>query len=138
MEFIAELSEINKIASQIILLKPEKVIIFKGEMGAGKTTFIQALCKELGVKSAMSSPTFSLVNEYLTANKEVIYHFDMYRIQKEEEALDMGIEEYLYSNNWCFIEWAEKIENLLPNNYSIIHISVLKNKKRNIKWEQMQ
>jgi tRNA threonylcarbamoyladenosine biosynthesis protein TsaE len=138
VEFIAELSEINKIASQIILLKPEKVIIFKGEMGAGKTTFIQALCKELGVKSAMSSPTFSLVNEYLTANKEVIYHFDMYRIQKEEEALDMGIEEYLYSNNWCFIEWAEKIENLLPNNYSIIHISVLKNKKRNIKWEQMQ
>lgn len=138
MEFIAELSEINKIASQIILLKPEKVIIFKGEMGAGKTTFIQALCKELGVKSAMSSPTFSLVNEYLAANKEVIYHFDMYRIQKEEEALDMGIEEYLYSNNWCFIEWAEKIENLLPNNYSIIHISVLKNKKRNIKWEQMQ
>lgn len=138
MEFIAELSEINKIASQIILLKPEKVIIFEGEMGAGKTTFIQALCKELGVKSAMSSPTFSLVNEYLTANKEVIYHFDMYRIQKEEEALDMGIEEYLYSNNWCFIEWAEKIENLLPNNYSIIHISVLKNKKRNIKWEQMQ
>ena len=91
-------------------------------MGAGKTTFIKAICKNLGVEDMTSSPTFSLVNEYETRQGQRVYHFDLYRINSEIEALDMGIDDYLYSGNWCFIEWPEKIPNLLPENVSIVNI----------------
>jgi tRNA threonylcarbamoyladenosine biosynthesis protein TsaE len=87
-------------------------------MGAGKTTFIKQLAKELGVMEATSSPTFSLVNEYQTNDNQIVYHFDFYRLKNETEALDMG-DEYLYSGNWCFIEWAENIPNLIPDSHSI-------------------
>ena len=83
-------------------------------MGTGKTTLIKEIVKQLGVTDMASSPTFSLVNEYLSQKGETIYHFDFYRIEKEEEAYDIGIEEYFYENNWCLIEWPEKVENLLP------------------------
>jgi tRNA threonylcarbamoyladenosine biosynthesis protein TsaE len=99
-------------------------------MGAGKTTLIKTLCKTLGVHDATSSPTFSLVNEYETDDNQLVYHFDVYRLKSQTEALDMGIDEYLYSGNWCFIEWAEKIPDLLPENHSIITISVLEDGKR--------
>ncbi|GAW90402.1 hypothetical protein FPS14_contig00057-0006 [Flavobacterium psychrophilum] len=99
-------------------------------MGAGKTTLIKVLCKQLGVKSPTSSPTFSLVNEYKSDNNKLIYHFDLYRLKNQNEALDMGIDEYLYSENWCFIEWSEKISDLIPEKHSIITISVLNNNKR--------
>jgi tRNA threonylcarbamoyladenosine biosynthesis protein TsaE len=102
-------------------------------MGVGKTTFITALCQQIGVNSIMSSPTFSLVNEYHTTNHQTIYHFDIYRLKKEEEALDMGIEEYFYSGNWCFIEWAEKIPNLLPLHYNIIDLTQTVEGKRILK-----
>lgn len=127
------LQDIEKIALQIINSNPEKVILFNGEMGAGKTTLIKTLCKTLGVHEATSSPTFSLVNEYETDDNQLVYHFDVYRLKSQTEALDMGIDEYLYSGNWCFIEWAEKIPDLLPENHSIITISVLEDGKRLLK-----
>lgn len=136
MEITFSLEEINNVAELIVAAQPHKVILFNGEMGAGKTTFIKQLCKTLGVTQATSSPTFSLVNEYEAANRELIYHFDFYRLKKETEALDMGVDDYLYSGNWCFIEWAEKIAGLLPESYSTITIEVLPDNKRLLKLNQ--
>ncbi|GAA4757243.1 MULTISPECIES: tRNA (adenosine(37)-N6)-threonylcarbamoyltransferase complex ATPase subunit type 1 TsaE [Flavobacterium] len=130
MKIEFSLEEINKIAQKVIESNPEKVILFNGEMGAGKTTLIKSICKYLGVENPTSSPTFSLVNEYEIPNNQLVYHFDVYRLKNQNEALDMGIDEYLYSGNWCFIEWAEKIEDLIPENHSIITISTLSNGKR--------
>ncbi|MBF6651495.1 tRNA (adenosine(37)-N6)-threonylcarbamoyltransferase complex ATPase subunit type 1 TsaE [Flavobacterium columnare] len=124
------LEDIEQIANDFLRANPKKVILFNGEMGAGKTTFIKTLCKVLGVKEATSSPTFSLVNEYETNNHQIIYHFDIYRLKSQAEALDMGIEEYLYSGHWCFIEWAEKIPDLIPENHTVISISILEDGKR--------
>lgn len=89
---------------------------FYGEMGAGKTTFINALMKELGIEGNSSSPTFSIVNEYLSPTYGSVFHFDFYRLKDEHEALDIGVEDILYDNNYCFMEWPERIENLLPEN----------------------
>ena len=132
MELIFSQNELNKVAKQIIAHNPKKVILFNGEMGVGKTTLIKEICKFLGVKDATSSPTFSLVNEYQLPNNQFVYHFDVYRLKIESEALDMGIDEYLYSGNWCFIEWAEKIPNLIPKEHSIITIELLLDGKRKL------
>jgi tRNA threonylcarbamoyladenosine biosynthesis protein TsaE len=102
----------------------EKIWLFEGEMGAGKTTFIQALCKTMGVTAPVQSPTFSLVNEYITSDNILVYHFDFYRIRTQAEALDIGFEEYLYSGNYCFIEWSSKIPDLLPTQYLKISITL--------------
>jgi len=132
MEIQFSLDEINAAAEKVIAQNPEKVILFNGEMGAGKTTFIKAIAKKLGVNDVTGSPTFSLVNEYQTFDNQIVYHFDVYRIKSEEEAYDMGMDEYLYSGNWCFIEWAEKIPNLVPEAHSIISIKTLANGKRQL------
>ena len=132
MKITFSLSEINEVAQKIIDQNPHKVILFNGEMGVGKTTFIKELAKVLGVTEPTSSPTFSLVNEYQTTNNQLVYHFDVYRLKQESEALDMGIDEYLYSGHWCFIEWAEKIPNLIPNNHSVIDIKLLSNNEREL------
>jgi tRNA threonylcarbamoyladenosine biosynthesis protein TsaE len=132
MKLEYSLQDINEVAQQIIDAKPQKVILFNGEMGTGKTTLIKTLCQNLGVTEATSSPTFSLVNEYQALNNQLVYHFDVYRLKSQSEALDMGIDEYLYSGNWCFIEWAEKIPDLLPEHYSVITISVLEDEKREL------
>ena len=129
------LTEINEVAAKVLAQNPKKVILFNGEMGAGKTTFIKAFSKLLGVNDTMSSPTFSLVNEYQTSQNQKIFHFDVYRIKSEDEALDMGIEEYLYSGNWCFIEWSEKIPNLIPEEHSLITIKMLANGNRLLTFE---
>ncbi|WP_300568985.1 tRNA (adenosine(37)-N6)-threonylcarbamoyltransferase complex ATPase subunit type 1 TsaE [Flavobacterium sp.] len=126
------LDEINTVVEKVLAENPEKVILFNGEMGAGKTTFIKSLCKKLGVENPTSSPTFSLVNEYQITTNQLVYHFDMYRLKNQNEALDMGIDEYLYSGNWCFIEWAENIPDLIPKNHSVITISVLNDGKRSL------
>ena len=131
MQYHFNLSEIEIIAQKIIALNPEKVILFNGQMGAGKTTFIKALSKVLGVENPTSSPTFSLLNEYEIPNG-LVYDFDMYRLKNELEALDFGIEDYLYSGNWCFIEWAEKIPNLIPAQHSVITIKILENGDRSV------
>ncbi|HEY6159935.1 MAG TPA: tRNA (adenosine(37)-N6)-threonylcarbamoyltransferase complex ATPase subunit type 1 TsaE [Bacteroidia bacterium] len=112
LDSLAELPAAAK--KMIAATTGKKKFAFYGEMGAGKTTLIKALCKELGVTDPTSSPTFALVNEYHNQKGEKIYHFDFYRIKNETEALDMGCEEYFYSGNYCFIEWPEKIPNLLP------------------------
>jgi tRNA threonylcarbamoyladenosine biosynthesis protein TsaE len=130
MEITFSLEEINTVAEQIIAQNPNKVILFHGEMGVGKTTLIKQLCKKLGVLEATSSPTFSLVNEYQTKDNQIVYHFDFYRLKQEMEALDMGADDYLYSGNWCFIEWAEKIPNLIPEEHSVITIELLPENKR--------
>ncbi len=130
MEITFSLDEINTVAQQILEKNPNKVILFHGEMGVGKTTLIKALAKELGVTEVTSSPTFSLVNEYQTTTNQIVYHFDFYRLNNEIEALDMGADEYLYSGNWCFIEWAEKIASLIPESHSTIAIRVLPDGER--------
>jgi len=131
MQYQFQLTEIDTIALEILNQHPEKVILFNGQMGAGKTTFIKALSKALGVQNATSSPTFSLVNEYQIPNG-MVYHFDVYRLKNETEALDFGIDDYMYSGHWCFIEWAEKIPNLIPEKHSVITIEILENGNRNI------
>jgi len=132
MNIVFSLDQIKEVAQQILDSKPKKIILFNGEMGVGKTTLIKELCKSLGVEDATSSPTFSLVNEYYTSNNQIVYHFDFYRLNKETEALDMGVDDYLYSGNWCFIEWSEKIANLLPEETSTITIELLADGKRNL------
>ena len=130
MEITFSIDQIASVAQQVVDANPKKVILFYGEMGAGKTTFIKQLCKTIGVTEATSSPTFSLVNEYQTTNNEIVYHFDFYRLKTETEALDMGVDDYLYSGNWCFIEWAEQIPNLIPEEHSVIRIKEQADGKR--------
>lgn len=103
-------------------MKDQSVFAFYGEMGAGKTTFIKAICKELGVSETVSSPTFAIINEYKGRNGEPIYHFDFYRIHKLEEVFDFGYEDYFYSGHLCFIEWPELIEQILPENTAKLSI----------------
>ena len=114
----------------------EKIFLFNGDMGAGKTTFIKSICKYAGIDENVTSPTFSIVNEYRSAETR-IYHFDFYRLKKQEEALDMGYEEYFYSGNYCFIEWPEKIESLLPQHYIRIDIQVYPDGKRSLTFTKI-
>ncbi len=100
------------------------VFAFYGEMGAGKTTFIKAICEELGVTETVTSPTFAIINEYNVADADTIYHFDFYRLKKQEEAFDFGYEDYFYSGHICFVEWPELIEELLPDNALKIRLRV--------------
>ena len=120
---INNIKDINKAARTFIDYMPEgNVIAFYGNMGAGKTTFIKALCEELGVEDEVTSPTFAIVNEYTCTNApSKIYHFDFYRIKKLEEVYDMGYEDYFYSDSLCLIEWPELIEELLPDDVTKVH-----------------
>ena len=112
------------------------VFAFHGEMGAGKTTFIKALCLVLGVEDEVNSPTFAIVNEYRSATTaELIYHFDCYRLKKIEEALDLGFEDYMESSALCFIEWPEIVEDLLPGDTVHVNITVGDDGSRTITWE---
>jgi tRNA threonylcarbamoyladenosine biosynthesis protein TsaE len=133
MEITFTLDKIDDAAKHVLASNPHKVILFHGPMGAGKTTFIKALCRALGVADPTASPTFSLVNEYQTPAGEIIYHFDVYRLKHESEALDFGMDEYLDSGHWCFIEWAEKIPSLLPDRYSVIDFEVMADGMRKLK-----
>jgi len=107
-----------------------RVFAFNGKMGAGKTTFIKAICEVMGVQETVNSPTFSIVNEYEAADGRIIYHFDCYRINTVQEALDLGAEEYLYSGNLCFIEWSENMAPLLPDTLVNVDIEEGKNSER--------
>ena len=113
---INSLNELSEVAKQFLKqTQGKKQFAFYGNMGAGKTTFIKEICKQLGVIQVVTSPTFALINEYNTADNQLVYHFDFYRINKVEELFDFGYEDYLFSSNYCFIEWPEKAENVLPN-----------------------
>jgi tRNA threonylcarbamoyladenosine biosynthesis protein TsaE len=125
------LDRIDEIANLLIQeANDEKVWVFRGEMGAGKTTLIKSLAKALQVADSVSSPTFGIVNEYQTQAKGLIYHFDFYRLDDPMEALDIGIEEYFYSGNYCWLEWAEKISPFLPERFFHIELALASEKGR--------
>jgi len=125
------LEDISLAADFILKNATCKTLIFNGVMGSGKTTLIKALVNRLGSTDNVSSPTFSIVNEY-NANGSTVFHFDFYRIENEYEALDIGVEDYISQNNWCFLEWAEKIPNLIPNNVNYINFKESEDDTRTI------
>ena len=128
--YVKNIEELSDIAKQIInFTLPYKKFLFFGEMGVGKTTLIKALSLHLGVKDIVNSPTFSIVNEYITQKNEKIYHFDFYRIKDENEAFDLGYEEYFFSSSFCFVEWPEKVPNLIHDNMVKIFMYTEKEKR---------
>lgn len=122
MKFKGDESVIQEVA-EAILSHDKKVVLFKGDLGAGKTTLIKSICKTIGVKDDVQSPTFSIVNEY-EAPEGLVYHFDFYRIENEEEAYDIGAEDYFYSGHLCLIEWPEKIESVLPTEAECLIVKI--------------
>ncbi|MBL4939132.1 MAG: tRNA (adenosine(37)-N6)-threonylcarbamoyltransferase complex ATPase subunit type 1 TsaE [Lutibacter sp.] len=126
------LQQLPEIAKEVLQFSEHNILLFYGEMGVGKTTLIKEIVKQLGVLDNVSSPTFSLVNEYHSKKGAKIYHFDFYRINHEEEAMDMGIEEYFYSNSLCLVEWPNKVENLLPLKSVTIIITTDQDQQRTI------
>ena len=126
------IEEIDKTAKIVLSLNPStKIFIFNGEMGSGKTTIIKAIIKELGYEGTVSSPTFSLINEYF--NDDKIYHFDFYRIKSRNELLDIGIDEYISRNDWCFIEWPNLIVDMLPDKHIELNIDVISSDIRKLR-----
>ncbi|WP_396589966.1 tRNA (adenosine(37)-N6)-threonylcarbamoyltransferase complex ATPase subunit type 1 TsaE [Allomuricauda sp. R78024] len=135
MKITFQLDELNQVAKSFLKHTKGKTICFYGEMGAGKTTLIKALVKELGGIDLANSPTFGLVNEYQDANENLLaFHFDFYRIENELEVLDLGLEDYLNSNAWLFIEWPEKIEVLLPEDTVSVYLHFIDENTRSIEF----
>jgi tRNA threonylcarbamoyladenosine biosynthesis protein TsaE len=131
----SSLGELPEAAAALLLFlqnKKVRICLFEGEMGAGKTTFIKEICRQLGVVDTVQSPTFSIVNEYRTSDDELVYHFDFYRIEEPEEAVQIGAEEYFYSGALCLIEWPSKVEAILPDECLQIKLEVEKDSSRNI------
>lgn len=134
-QLISAIDELPAAAVKLLsFANEERVFVFFGEMGAGKTTFIKALCKELGVTDTISSPTFSIVNEYESPGGSV-YHFDFYRLKDQSEAFDLGYEDYLYSGKYCLIEWPEKIPDLIPPRVVKVELELTDDDKRSLTAE---
>lgn len=133
MEVRYDITGLDDVAKLIITKAQHKTLLFNGEMGAGKTTLIKAICDYLGVEDNVTSPSFSLVNEY-QGSKDVIYHFDFYRINDEDEAYAIGFEEYEYTGDFLFIEWSEKIPNLIPEESHIVDIKIEENGLRTLNF----
>ena len=132
---ITDIEHIVEAARQFVSqIGDRHVFAFYGSMGAGKTTFIKAICEELGVEDVITSPTFAIVNEYTTPSEEAIYHFDFYRIKKLEEVYDMGYEDYFYSGSLCLIEWPELIEELLPEDAVKVNITEQEDGSRKVEF----
>ncbi len=130
---IPSLQQITHASQRFLeLTKGHKKFAFTGDMGSGKTTIISAICRQLGVINLVTSPSFALVNEYHTASGELVFHFDFYRIKSISEAFDLGYEEYFFSDAWCFIEWAEKAAEILPEEFIAVHIAVMKDNARRV------
>lgn len=124
---LPSIKDLPRVAGELLVFakeKEQKVLLFEGSMGAGKTTLIKELCRQLQVEDTVQSPTFSIINEYLTREGKSVYHFDFYRITEVEEAVQIGAEDYFYSGEWCFIEWPSNVESLLPDEYIHIEIQV--------------
>ena len=131
---ITSIDKIGEAAKEFVAaMGDRKVFAFYGKMGAGKTTFIKAVCEELGVEDVINSPTFAIVNEYVDGHGELIYHFDFYRIKNLQEVLDIGYEDYVYSGHVCFMEWPELIENLLPEDAVKVIIEEEEDGERKVK-----
>ncbi len=134
MDSIYRLEDIHHAAAEFLKRAAEhKVLAFHGEMGAGKTTFIKAICQELGVTGAVSSPTYSIINQYEAGNGKLVYHLDLYRLKDEEEALQAGVEECFYSGEYCLVEWPEKTPGLLPENTLHCYLTNSGNNERKLK-----
>lgn len=133
---ISSLQELPVVATTFIRLLPKdtRIIAFEAGMGVGKTTFIKAICQVLGVQDVVNSPTFSIVNEYACSNGESVYHFDFYRLQSPQEALDFGVYDYFESGNWCFMEWAENIAPLLPTETLFVTLTENPDGSRDIRF----
>ncbi len=132
MELIYSLSEIEIVAKDFIqFLDEHKVVAFHGNLGAGKTTFIQAVCRQLGVKENITSPTFSIINQYRTEKNKTIFHIDLYRVKDNEEAINAGVEECIYSGDTCFIEWPERI-SILPSDSVNLFIEPISDTERKL------
>ena len=131
MELTYTLKELPDVAEKVLTGASSKTLLFYGDMGTGKTTLIKEIAKNLGVEEAVNSPTFSIVNEH-KLNNEKLYHYDFYRLESLDEALDIGIEDYLYSGQWNFIEWPEKVEDLLPGESTKIELTKNKNGSRTL------
>jgi tRNA threonylcarbamoyladenosine biosynthesis protein TsaE len=126
MELIFTIENIKEAAEKLLSLAAgRKVLAFKGDMGAGKTTFICALCELLGVKDVVSSPTFSVINQYLTVADQIIYHIDLYRLKDEEEAFNAGVEDCLYSGNLCLVEWPQRAAGMFPADALYVSLKVV-------------
>jgi tRNA threonylcarbamoyladenosine biosynthesis protein TsaE len=126
-----QLKELEEIANELLLKAGDRrVWLINGEMGAGKTTLIKAVCGSLGVRAGMTSPTFSIINEYHTDGGEPVYHFDFYRLKGENEAFDIGAEEYLDSGRYCFIEWPDRVPSLIPARHFAINLSIVQQQTR--------
>lgn len=134
MEIIYTLENIDNIANQLIDRVSTKTLLLYGDMGVGKTTLIKALVKAIGSKDDVSSPTFSIVNEY-KAKGHLIFHFDLYRVKNIEEAYNFGIEDYLFSDNWSIIEWPEVVLDILPEHYDRIYLTLNPDSSRTLKLE---
>lgn len=134
MEVIYTLNDVDKVAMQLIQNAKTKTLLIYGEMGVGKTTLIKQIVKSLGSHDEVTSPTFSIVNEYHSEN-DVIYHFDFYRIDDIEEAYNFGAEEYLYSNNWCIIEWPDRVESILPKLVDKVNLVLNPDNTRTLKLD---
>jgi len=132
IELTYHINEIDDVALKVLNNLEYKALLFNGEMGAGKTTLINAILRAMKSEDIATSPTFSIVNEYKSP-KGSIYHFDFYRIESLDEAYNFGIEDYLYSNNWLFIEWPDRIEEILPENTQTVTITKIDNETRNLK-----
>ncbi|HEY1005956.1 MAG TPA: tRNA (adenosine(37)-N6)-threonylcarbamoyltransferase complex ATPase subunit type 1 TsaE [Sphingobacteriaceae bacterium] len=125
-------AQLDKAADDLLKFAGDRrVFLFEGEMGAGKTTFIKSICRKLGVEQLVSSPTFSIVNEY-PSPAGLVYHFDFYRLKDETEAYDLGYEDYFYSGNYCFVEWPSRVRNLWPDNSIMVDIHFVNGENREI------
>ncbi len=139
MEVIFTLTEIQDVAKKVLsLTSAYKVFAMHGEMGAGKTTFIHALCEAMEVTDNISSPTFAIINQYKTYKDEIVFHIDLYRLKDEEEAISSGVEDCLYSGSTCFVEWPEKALGIFPDNTLHIHIDAISNDTRKLSFETKQ
>ena len=135
MEVNFNLNEIKAVAEKLLAsLNQSTVIAFHGEMGAGKTTFIHSLCELMKVKDNISSPTYSIINQYTTNAGKTIWHLDLYRLRDEEEAINAGVEDCLYGGDICLVEWPEKAPDIFPDNTLQVYISVVENNSRKISW----
>ena len=131
------LDKLASVVNNIIqVLDEHRVILMHGDMGAGKTTFVKEFCTAIGVIDVTSSPTFSIVNEYMTIKGDKVYHFDFYRIKKETEAYDIGVDEYFESGAYCFVEWSEKVKSLLPLQYAEVFITPVDESRRTIAFSK--
>lgn len=133
MTFTFNLEQISQAAEFIIQNAQYKIVLFDAAMGTGKTTLIREITKRLGVTDQVASPTFSIINQYQTSDKKTVYHFDFYRIKHLEEALSIGAIEYLDSGDWCFVEWSENVQEIIPTPHTLITISITENQLRCLK-----